>query len=48
MHGFLDEVDTRLVEGEELRPFGGEAIFLNVNTPDDLAAAERILLSRTA
>jgi molybdopterin-guanine dinucleotide biosynthesis protein A len=48
VHGFLGEVDVRIVEGEELRPFGGEDIFLNINTPADLAAAERILASRTA
>jgi molybdopterin-guanine dinucleotide biosynthesis protein A len=43
VHGFLDEVDARLIETEELAPFGGEPIFLNVNTPEDLAAASRVL-----
>jgi molybdopterin-guanine dinucleotide biosynthesis protein A len=40
VHGFLDRVRVRVLEGEELRPFGGEEIFLNVNRPEDLALAE--------
>jgi len=43
VHGFLDEVKARFVQADELAPFGGEEIFLNVNTPEDLAAASRIL-----
>ena len=48
VHGLLEEVAVRLVEPDELLPFGGEDVFLNVNTPDDLARAERILAVRTA
>jgi len=48
LHGFLGEVAVRLVEGDELLPFGGEDVFLNVNTPDDLAQAERFLAARKA
>ena len=47
VHGFLEEVAVRFVEGDELLPFGGEDVFLNVNTPDDLARAERVLTART-
>ncbi|HKB06810.1 MAG TPA: molybdenum cofactor guanylyltransferase [Candidatus Polarisedimenticolia bacterium] len=43
VHGFLDEVDARLIESEELALFGGEPIFLNVNSPEDLVTASRIL-----
>jgi molybdenum cofactor guanylyltransferase len=43
VHGVLREVDGRIIEGEELLPFGGEGIFLNVNAPPDLAKAESIL-----
>jgi molybdopterin-guanine dinucleotide biosynthesis protein A len=46
VHGFLGEVGARIVEGEELLPFGGEEIFLNVNAPADLAKAEEILKAR--
>jgi molybdenum cofactor guanylyltransferase len=48
LRGFLREVDARLLKGDELLPFGGEEIFLNVNTPEDLAKAESILGPRTA
>ena len=48
VHGLLGEVAVRLVEADALLAFGGEDIFLNVNTPDDLARAERILAARTA
>jgi molybdopterin-guanine dinucleotide biosynthesis protein A len=48
VQGFLQEVDARLVDVEELRPFGGEGIFLNINTPEDLARAESILKKRPA
>ncbi len=40
VHGFLPAVRLRLVEVEEIERFGGEAIFLNVNRPEDLARAE--------
>src|SRR5881409_118246 len=43
VHGVLREVGARIIEGDELLPFGGEEIFLNVNTPVDLAKAEEIL-----
>lgn len=43
VHGFLDEVRHRILEEEDLRPFGGAAVFLNVNTPADFARAEAIL-----
>src|SRR5262245_51601285 len=43
VHGFLEEVEARLVEADDLAPFGGETIFLNVNTPEDLARASRML-----
>ncbi len=48
VHGFLESVVVRVVEVEEILPFGGEEIFLNVNTPGDLARAESILRARTA
>jgi molybdenum cofactor guanylyltransferase len=48
VHGLLGEVAVRLVEPDELLLFGGEDVFLNVNTPDELARAERILAARTA
>jgi molybdopterin-guanine dinucleotide biosynthesis protein A len=43
VHGFLDEVRLRILEEEELRPFGGAAVFLNVNTEADLARAAALL-----
>lgn len=46
VYGFLDEVRLRILEEEELRPFGGAAVFLNVNTEADLARAEAILGGR--
>ena len=40
--GFYDEVRVRRLEPEEVRAFGDPALlFMNVNTPDDLAVAER-------
>ena len=48
VHGVLREVGARIIEGDELLPFGGEEIFLNVNAPPDLAKAESILRARTA
>jgi len=48
VHGFLGEVHCRILEGDDLRRFGGEAIFLNVNTPEDLGRAEATLAPRTA
>jgi molybdopterin-guanine dinucleotide biosynthesis protein A len=48
VHGVLREVGARIIEGDELLPFGGEEIFLNVNAPPDLAKAEAILRARTA
>jgi len=46
VHGFLREVEVLYVEADELVPFGGEEIFLNVNTPDDLMKAGGILAAR--
>lgn len=43
VHGFLESVAVRIVEPAELLPFGGEAMFLNVNTPEDLRRAEERL-----
>jgi len=43
VHGCLGGVNCRILEAEELRRFGGDEMFLNVNTPDDLARAESIL-----
>ena len=48
VHGFLEEVAVRFVEDDELLPFGGEDVFLNINTPEDLAQAERYLTARSA
>ena len=48
VRGLLDEVNARLLGADELRPFGGEGIFLNINTPGDLAKAESILKVRPA
>jgi molybdenum cofactor guanylyltransferase len=48
VHGLLREAGARIVEGDELVPFGGEAIFLNVNAPADLAKAASILQARRA
>jgi molybdopterin-guanine dinucleotide biosynthesis protein A len=46
VHGFLEEAGARIVEPHELLSFGGEEIFLNVNTPGDLEKAEAGLRSR--
>jgi len=46
IHGFLGAVDCRILEDDELRRFGGEEMFLNVNTPDDLARAGSILAAQ--
>ena len=43
VHGFLSRVRARVVEPEELLAFGGEGVFLNVNTPEDLARAEALV-----
>ncbi len=48
VHGVLGEIGARIIEGDELHPFGGEEIFLNVNAPAELARAESILRARTA
>jgi molybdopterin-guanine dinucleotide biosynthesis protein A len=48
VHGILEDVGARFVEADDLRRFGGERIFLNVNTPADLARAEAFLRARTA
>ncbi len=47
VHGFLADVRCRILEEEELEPFGGAGIFLNVNTPADLARAEKLLEGAT-
>ncbi len=46
VHGFLGAVDCRILEDGDLRRFGGEEMFLNVNTPEDLARAGSILAAR--
>lgn len=43
VHGFLGQVRLRILEEEDLGPYGGAAVFLNVNTEADLARAEAIL-----
>lgn len=43
VHAFLASVRVRVLEAEEIRPFGGEDTLLNVNTPEDLARAEALL-----
>jgi molybdopterin-guanine dinucleotide biosynthesis protein A len=44
MIGFLERVRTKVVPLDVVRTFGDPArLFLNVNTPEDAAAAERIL-----
>jgi molybdopterin-guanine dinucleotide biosynthesis protein A len=48
VHGLLTEIGARVIEGEALLRFGGEGIFLNVNSPEDLARVESILRGRTA
>ncbi|OLC55503.1 MAG: hypothetical protein AUH92_02080 [Acidobacteria bacterium 13_1_40CM_4_69_4] len=48
VHGFLGAVSCRILEDEDLRRFGGEEVFLNVNTPEDLARAESILAARVS
>ena len=48
VHGVLGEIGARIIGGDELHPFGGDEIFLNVNDPADLARAESILRARTA
>jgi len=48
VHGVLREVGARIIEGDELLPFGGEEIFLNVNSPADLAKAEKMLMASPA
>lgn len=44
VHAFLPEVRHRILEEESLDPFGGAGIFLNVNTPSDLALVRARLL----
>ena len=46
VHGFLGAVDCRILQDEDLRSFGGEEVFLNVNTPEDLARAESMLAAQ--
>lgn len=48
VHRVLQEFDARVIEGDDLRRFGGDEMFLNVNSPPDLARAESILQARTA
>jgi molybdopterin-guanine dinucleotide biosynthesis protein A len=48
VHAVLPDLGARIVEGDELLPFGGEEIFLNVNTPPELAQAESILRRTSA
>jgi molybdopterin-guanine dinucleotide biosynthesis protein A len=43
LHPFLREVRVRIVDEDQMAPFGGAAIFLNVNTPEDLSRAEAAL-----
>jgi molybdopterin-guanine dinucleotide biosynthesis protein A len=47
VHGFVSEVRVKFLDRQDLEPFGGEEIFLNVNEPSDLARAE-VLLARRA
>lgn len=44
--GFLKEVRMRILEAEDLAPWGGAALFLNVNTPEDLERARVCLAER--
>jgi molybdopterin-guanine dinucleotide biosynthesis protein A len=47
MIAFHDQVDVRIVGEDEVATFDPDGLsFFNVNTPEDLAAAERILTSR--
>ncbi len=46
VHGWLGAVRCHILEAGELRRFGGDDMFLNVNTPDDLARAESILAAQ--
>jgi len=46
VHGCLDGVSCLVLESGDLRRLGGDDMFLNVNTPDDLARAESILAAR--
>ncbi len=46
VHGFLGEVDCRILEDKDLRRFGGGDMFLNVNTPEDLERAGSILAAQ--
>ena len=39
VHNLVSCVRARVVEPEELLAFGGEGVFLNINTPEDLARA---------
>jgi molybdopterin-guanine dinucleotide biosynthesis protein A len=43
VHRVLPEVRLRIVEEEELAPFGGGGVLLNVNTREDLERADRLL-----
>jgi molybdopterin-guanine dinucleotide biosynthesis protein A len=43
--GFLKEVRMRILEAEGLVQWGGAALFLNVNTPEDLERARAICLA---
>ena len=46
VHNLLSCVRTRVVEADELLAFGGEGVFLNINTPEDLARAEPLVGGR--
>ena len=43
VHAAVGGLRARVVEADELRAWGGETMFLNVNTPDDLRRAEERL-----
>jgi hypothetical protein len=43
---WLDDVDLRALDEEALAPYGGAAIFLNVNAPADCERAEAALARR--
>ena len=47
LHGLLDEIGTP-IEGSELDEFGDPTeMLLNINTPEDLARAEKLLADRS-
>ena len=48
VHAAVQSLRARVVEADELREWGDETMFLNVNTPDDLRRAGECLAAATS